>query len=200
MIVADFVTPKQFSYIRGLAAQRNWQSAPTTVSLAIKKVNRAKDWSTAEVLRKDASAAISFLLSPQAPAVVTTAPAKTVTAVNTVNVWQTLTASLAPLPISKYALPKIEDPSEYVFYEIVQRADGRRFLNRLQGAPGTWHRVFLPAAQQVTIAKRIAEDPTKHGTAYCAKFTRCCACDSPLSNAKSIAEAMGPVCRKKFKW
>jgi len=199
------ITPKQFDLIRKLATERDWSDAPTLRSMTIKMVVRAEDWTRCSVRRLDASAAIDYLLSPLAPKIqgvaaqdtgvqgTTGAPPKS-TPMN----WFEVKTVLTPLPLSKYA---VEHESGVVqFFEVVERKNGARFLNKLQGAPGDWHRVWLNPEQQVTIGKIIAEDPTRYATAYCEKFTRCSACDSPLSVAASIAAAMGPVCRKKFQW
>lgn len=194
------ITTKQFNFMRDLAAQRDWSTAPTELSIAIKQVARAATHAEVEqqVPRKTASSAISFLLSPQAPKVA--ASAQSAASAPSQVTWGGVQTTLAAIPTSKYAIESTKLPGTYVFFEIVQRKNGTRFVNKLQGAPGDWKRIYLTPAQALKVAEKVAENPTAHATKYCEIFTRCSACDSPLSNAKSIAEAMGPVCRKKFKW
>lgn len=202
-IAADaWITDKQFNMIRTLADERDWSSAPGLISVTIKMVTRAEKWVPDGIVRRQAaSGAIDYLLKAPKKATSTltaAAPASTVSA------WQQIKTVLhsAGVPTAKYALPwdSTDESSPPIFIEVVWRKSGGVFVNKLQGAPGTWHRVWLAAPQQLEWAKRIAKDPTKYAVLYSQKFTRCAACDSPLSNAKSIAEAMGPVCRKKFKW
>lgn len=206
------ITNKQFHMLKSLIQERDWRIAPSTVSAAIKAVRRftpspSDPLALPNVKRQAASDAISFLLRPSTPKVAaksaTVVPAKPAqsTPVTTPSAWYSVATALQPLPLSKYAIKKAnDDPHDFTFVEIVQRKNGARFLNLLVGAPGDWKRQFLSAAQQLHYTKIIAVSPTAYATAYCKHFTRCSCCDSPLSKAVSIAAAMGPVCRKKFKW
>lgn len=203
----SWVTEKQFDLVRKLDGERDWYRAPGLVSVTIKRITRAQKYQEVSkiVRRVAASDAIDYLLktapkkiSDDAPPSVDLKPV----AKPHVSLWQQLKDTLVDAPAAKYALPcdPADADSDIVFLEVVRRKNGGVFVNKLLGAPGDWHRAWLTPAQQLDWAKRITEDPTKHATTYCVKFTRCAACDSPLSNAQSIAEAMGPVCRKKFKW
>lgn len=104
---------------------------------------------------------------------------------------------LAQLPISKYALPR-RDGTGWDFFELVERKTGRRFINRLLGAPGDWRREFMASRLMFAAARAIARDPLASAVAYAKEHGRCSVCDSPLSDPKSIAQSMGPVCAKRF--
>lgn len=192
------ITDKQRNLIAKLADERDWSSAPTSVSLIIRRVRHAiRDDVPCTVKRQAASSAIDYLLKPlMAP------PLATVTvSTSTISKWEILTKLLANLPISKYAVWS-KQTNQWEFIEIrEQKSTKKRYLNKLLGAPGHWawaHGITID--WMILMAEIIAKDPTKFAVNYCEQFTRCSACDSPLSNAKSIAEAMGPTCRKKFKW
>jgi Family of unknown function (DUF6011) len=215
------ITEKQQGWIKKLADEKDWSEAPLDVSLAIRKIRRAKDGELADVLRLTASKTIDFLLAPTTPKAVVAAPAPgystdqeagalldavtgSAPSYTSQNIWLELNMKLETLPTSKYAIPLSDtNPNDLLFVEVVERkTTKKRYINKLIGAPGDWKRVFgwTDADKQLAIAKQIAEDPTKYVKIYCQKFTRCSCCDSPLSVAKSIAAAMGPVCSKKFQW
>ena len=192
------ITWKQFTWLRDLAAGKDWSQAPTDVSITIKKVTRFKSELEGDVpedvRRLAASQAINFLLKIKTPTTPSSTPGFT-------SAWANLANILAELPLSKYAVEREDEPGVFDFYEVVERkTTKKRYLNRLLGCPGDWKRVFISAAQGVPIAELIKIDPAKFATLYCQKFTRCSCCDAPLSDAKSIAQSMGPVCSKKFKW
>jgi len=116
-----------------------------------------------------------------------------------------LNAVLASIPASRYALPnvgagKAADGSwlRWDFFEVVERRGGRRYLNRLVGAPGDWSREWLSLTLQTYAAGHIAEDPRSAAIAYAQQHGRCAVCDAPLSNPESIARSMGPICAKRF--
>lgn len=192
------ITDKQKNLIAKLADERDWLNAPTSISLVIRRVRHAiRDNVPCTVKRQAASRAIDYLLKPStivAPAIVTASTP-------TVSKWQQLATLLADLPISKYAVWSTQT-LEWTFIEVrEQKSTKKRYLNKLLGAPGHWAWASgITVDWMISMAEIIAKDPTKFATNYCNEFTRCSACDSPLSNAKSIAEAMGPVCRKKFTW
>ena len=50
-----------------------------------------------------------------------------------------LATTLARLPLSRYALSRVAD-GEWDFFEVVERANGPRYVNRLVGSPGDWRR------------------------------------------------------------
>lgn len=185
------LTTNQFIWIRDLAKTRDWSLAPVAISMPLKKVIRAATPNQSNVTRQVASNVITYLLDAKKP----------VTASTTPSGWNELAQILATLPVSKYAV--WSSVGEYwVFVEVrEQKSTGKRYLNKLLGAPGHWAWANgLSITWMLSMAKTLAKNPTAHALNYCEQFTRCSACDSPLSNAKSIAEAMGPVCRKKFNW
>jgi len=109
-----------------------------------------------------------------------------------------LVQALAALPVSKFAL--LRKDGAYDFFEVVERKSGRRFLNQLVGAPGDWNRKRLIPHVQVIAAEHFAEDVDGALRAYVEQHGRCCRCDAKLSSGKSIADMVGPVCRKKLGW
>ena len=199
------ITDKQADLIAKLTGEKDWSLAPTEVSITIKKVSRAfkivnddeRRAALDQVKRLAASKAIDFMLSTgKAPTAATAAPAAT-----GISKWHQLSVLLAQLPVSKYAV--WSNSGEYwTFVEVrEQKTTNKRYLNKLLGAPGHWNWASgLSVEWMISMAQTLLASPTQCAVNYCEQFTRCSACDSPLSNAKSIAEAMGPVCRKKFKW
>ncbi|OFW55830.1 MAG: hypothetical protein A2Y75_05285 [Candidatus Solincola sediminis] len=109
-----------------------------------------------------------------------------------------LNATLGQLPVSRYALPRKNDPDVWDFFELVERKNGRRFMNRLLGSPGDWRRDYLCAELQIAAARAIALDPRASAVAYAKRHRRCAVCDAPLSHPTSIEFSMGPTCRKRF--
>jgi len=196
------ITAPQSDLITKLAQERDWQAAPQSVITTITQVAcRPADVPLAPVLRQAASDAIDFLMKCPQTVAAQQAWSTKPTATKSSQSWTSLQADLADLPVSKYAIPSTADPSVPVFFEIVVRKTSKiRFVNKLFGAPGDWRRVYLTPAQAKHVIAKVQEDPTRWATWYCERFKRCSACDSPLSNAKSLAESMGPVCRKKFQW
>lgn len=99
------------------------------------------------------------------------------------------------LPLSKYALGHGETLR---FYEIVERRGGRRFMNRLIGAPGDWDRKFVHSSKIAEEAQLIRLDPAAAAKRFAEEFTCCSVCLSPLSDETSRTLGLGPVCRKRF--
>lgn len=98
--------------------------------------------------------------------------------------------------VGRYAL---KEDDRWVFYEVVERKTGRRFLNRLIGAPSDWQRQFLPPMIQRSVAREILEMGSKASAlAYAEQHGRCSMCNSPLSDPKSILRSMGPTCAGRF--
>jgi Family of unknown function (DUF6011) len=205
------ITHKQFNLIKKLASERDWhRRADVSISLLIKTVMRftpsADDPDALPpVKRALASQAISYMLDPKSAPPVTPTTSKNIHVPVTSGAfpgkWNELTDLLAKLPISKYAVWS-ESLKCWTFLEVREhKMTKKRYLNKLLGAPGTWAwATGVSVNWMVEMATVLLASPTQYALNYCEQFTRCSACDSPLSNAKSIAEAMGPVCRKKFTW
>ena len=216
------ISEKQFNYIRNLALEKsNWaDTVDGPTSRVIKFVTRATEYLLVpdSITRADGSKAIDFLIKlPKATPIITattSAPAAT-----TNMSWQEIKsqaiALLDTVPAAykgvKYAIKNTDakSPNTWVFYE-VKECKGKRYLNRLLGAPGGWNRQYVKYADYANIVERIknAVYTTKEGEhltgpmAAAARFSDtyevCACCGAKLSNGKSIAAKFGPVCVKKF--
>lgn len=221
MTATPEITAKQVTFLRNLAKEKDWSGLDVAKVRLIKTVVRAEtnEDGTLKVFvpRKDVSPVINSLLGCKKIEVAAPAPAPgTPTAELT---WaQKKAAAIALLnevPAAykgvKYAVPNTDPKATntWVFYE-VKEYKGKRYLNRLQGAPGDWHRAWVKYEDYAGIIDRIKthEYTTKEGEklagpmAAAARFSDtyeiCACCGAKLSNAKSIAEKFGPVCAKKF--
>jgi hypothetical protein len=191
------ITEKQFSYIRDLAAKRDWREAiDTSSSITIKMVLRHPEWSstthTLDVSIKDASHAIGALLRCKPIVATASVPSAQVTT----SPYVQLKELLADTPSARYALQN--DDGAWIFYRVVRKKSGAVFVNRLVGAPGDWMNVFISIEHQLGASKRIAANPKAAAIAFSQQAKRCSVCASPLSDEKSLADSMGPVCAKKF--
>lgn len=104
---------------------------------------------------------------------------------------------LSEIPTAKYCLT-YKPTGELYFFEVVERKNGRRFVNRLIGAPGDWKRVWLDYANTAAIVNAIHRDVKGAAKSFADQFTCCAKCQSPLSDAKSRSLGLGPDCRKAF--
>lgn len=227
-IMTDPITPKQVKFLKSLADERDWSGLDVEKVRLIKTVIRSEineDGSlTAFVAKKATSPVIDALLNscPKKPVATTAAP--TYPASVTAPAGQELTwaqikanaiALLAEVPASykgiKYAVPNTDKNSQsaFVFYE-VKEYKGKRYLNRLQGAPGDWTRKFVKYADYAGIVERIKTaayvtnenesltGPMAAAARFSDMYTICACCGAKLSNGKSIAKKFGPTCAKKF--
>lgn len=182
-------TEKQLSFIIDLAAKRDWPVAAGRPSETVFDVlgNVGSD-DPKFVSRSEASQAIDFLLSCRPKTTATRAANDAaLAAVEHVGV--------------KFALRR-KDTNEVNFFEIVQRKSGRRFVNMLIGHPGEWQRVHLTVANQAAAARAFHADEKAGMDLYADEFRVCSKCDSPLSDERSRAARLGPVCAKNlgFDW
>ncbi len=123
----------------------------------------------------------------------------------------------AALPTCKYIVTG--DAGQKVHVEVVERRNGRRFVNVLVGAPGDWRRQNVAYATQVLLAQKIRTatytdrveindewvvrhltGPEAAAVRYSREHRRCSACESPLSDQSQpgYAVGLGPVCRRRF--
>lgn len=193
-------TGRQVDYIRDLAAKRStWQTFMQVGDLVAEAetvfdvLGNVGNPDPKFISRREASAAIDALLRvrPDAP----TAPRSDVPAGE-------LAALLAAVPLSRYALPRVADPEVLDFFEVVERKNHRRYLNRLLGCPGDWRREHLDTRLQALAARHIGEDPVAAARAYSLHFTRCARCEAPLSDPRSRACGFGHDCAQHYgvKW
>jgi hypothetical protein len=112
------------------------------------------------------------------------------------SLYDQLQHLLSTIPQAKYA---IQNPDgDWDFYQIKQTKQKTYWLYRLQGAPGDWNRIWIKITPALKIAKLIGANPKAAAFAYSEQHEECSACGAKLSVAKSITQAMGPVCIKKF--
>lgn len=109
-----------------------------------------------------------------------------------------LAGLLVKLPLSRYALRRANDLDTWDFFEVVEREDGRRYVNQLLGSPADWNRKMLTRELQFAAATHILEAPKASAIEYARQHGRCAVCNSHLSDPASIARSMGPVCARRF--
>ena len=214
--VTNTITWNQYSYINQLTNDRDWSKISTAVRDLINQITSWKFTDAFELANakntlveiKDANIVIKALLccrpTPAAIAAynakkmhVSTpvvAPAPVIKAIT----WADVNAALLDVIPCKYAILKADDSGEYVFYEVRKTPNKKMSIYRLQGAPGDWHRINMTPAAALNVIARIKVDAKAAAKKYGELYTTCAKCDSPLSNAKSIEQQMGPVCIKYF--
>ena len=215
MTATPEITPKQVKFLKSLATERDWTGLDVASVRLIKTVNRSElneDGSLVTFVdRKLVSPVINKLLACPKIAVAP-APGKPAAELTWAEVKANAQALLLEVPASykgiKYAVPTA-DNAGYVFYE-VKEYKGKRYLNRLQGAPGDWNRKFVKYADYAGVIERIKDaayttiegealtGPMAAAARFSDMYTICACCGAKLSNAKSIADKFGPVCSKKF--
>lgn len=216
MTATPEITPKQVTFLRNLAKEKDWSKLDVAKVRLIKTVVRAEtnEDGTLKVFvpRKDVSSVINSLLGCKkievAPTATPTYPAAATAPAGQELTWAQIKANalalLDTVPAAykgiKYAIPNTDPKSHntWVFYE-VKEYKGKRYLNRLQGAPGDWNRQFVAYKDYAGIIQRIKDmGPKASAFKFSEIYTVCACCGAPLSNGKSIAEGFGPVCIKKF--
>lgn len=105
---------------------------------------------------------------------------------------------------SKYAIPgsllavvmpdSIKD-DELLFLE-VKTYKGRRYLNRLHGAPGDFTRTRFPMATGAVLLKFIKGRHVEFAQLFGEHYTCCGRCAAPLTDKLSRELHVGPECRK----
>lgn len=173
-LTLPLATDRQVAFIKSLEDERNWIGAFDGEAYeTVMNVLSGK-----QISKREASVAISALLAaPRKPR-----PGAGV--------------DLTDLPLSKYALEG--ENGWLVFVEIVERRGGRRYMNRLIGAPGDWNRGRLPLSVIKGYAATIAEDPAQAALRFAEEFTCCAVCLAPLSDEESRRLGLGPICRRRF--
>lgn len=211
------ITGPQRKYLNSLVKERDWSLADMVTVRVAKIVSRPdKDGNLVTfVSKKEASTAITALLSCKSVVVAPTAAAATDAPLTWAQVKANAIALLDTVPASykgiKYAVPNTDTKSvnTFVFYE-VREYKGKRYLNHLLGAPGDWNREFVPYKNYAGILQRIKDaayttnedealtGPMAAAARFSDMYTICACCGAKLSNGKSIAAKFGPVCITKF--
>lgn len=166
---------KQLAFINSLIGAREIPVAGKTPDEATVLARIEDVMGGKPVAKHEASACIDYLLK-QPKKVVATGP-------------------LAELPLSKYALVVGGDLR---FYEVVQRASGKRYLNGLVGAPGDFARRDLQFAERQVVVAQLLANPVAAIAAFGKHFVVCGKCSSPLTDEVSRELGIGPVCRGKL--
>lgn len=180
-------TEPQKAYIRTLAAQRPaWKDYTDRITMIISTVLMDED----VVSKGDASLAIERLLSIK--------PAVAITKIDHAKATVTNTLIDLNLPESRYALPRVDGTGWDFFQVCKSKKTGNYYVVQLLGSPGDWHRKWLTPSLQVLAAKHIAEAPKESAIQYAKQHGRCAVCDAHLSDPISIAQSVGPVCKKRF--
>jgi hypothetical protein len=177
------ITEKQVTYIKDLADKRDWIGANLPIEFRRVITNILID--NLNIPRKLAS--------------------QTIDALQAVKPWTKPTSDftelqdiLKSLPLSRYALPRV-DGTGWDFFEISEwKQTKTRFIQRLLGNPGDWNRAKLSPKLAYAAAKHIAEAPKDAAVQYAKQHGRCAVCNAFLSDPDSIAQGLGPVCAKRF--
>ena len=80
----------------------------------------------------------------------------------------------------------------------VKRADDQTYLGKIMG--GRFERRLECSPVEATAIAEAAADPYNAAIAYGRKYSRCSVCNAALSDPKSVARGIGPVCAAKFGW
>lgn len=158
-------TEKQLAFITTLAGERGAQIDPNVLTTLTKAT--ASDMIT------------SLLAQPKAT-----------TAKVAVATTDTLAAALQGIVVGKYAL----GPEPLRFVEVVERKSGKRYLNELKGAPGTFTRLHLPYSVALGLAQEVAVDQLRAAKAFADHYSRCARCLAELTDELSRARGIGPHC------
>ena len=92
--------------------------------------------------------------------------------------------------------PNLKITGDLLFLE-VKTYKGKRYLNRLQGAPGDFTRSWVgDYATGTGLLKFIAGRHVEFAGLFAKHFSVCGRCASPLTDQKSRETGIGPECRK----
>lgn len=176
-------SPAQISFINDLCAKRD---VPATLKATINQ-----DFAE-HVTSRQASAYIDLLK---------TLPYKKADGPSPMDAYREAIAAVEP---SKYAIPggylavlapDLVKDRDHLFLE-VKNYKGKRYLNRLHGAPGDFTRSRLPLEVAVRLLKFIANRHVEFAQEFGRVYAVCGRCAAPLTDAKSREVHIGPECRK----
>lgn len=193
------MSTKQQNFILRLLSERNWAEyvhgdISNFIEYTLHNSNPDNAHDVKFVSSFDASRTIRRLLSCPFAATVTQ-PVDTKKALFT-----SLQVTLKDVAPGFYALPRRDDPSVWDFFEVVQRDNGVRWVNLLQGNPGDFKRLNLELGLQNAAARAVAGDVVAAAKAFAERSGSCPRCNSPLTKAKSLVAKIGPHCAKVWGW
>ncbi len=99
------------------------------------------------------------------------------------------------IPAGKYALVRKDGGLD--FLEVV-KVNGRDWVNRLHGAPGSFRVERLSYQLMYFAARHLSGDLVGSAQRFGRHFAVCGRCDSPLTDPKSRALGLGPHCKKAY--
>lgn len=118
--------------------------------------------------------------------------------------WQKFLAEFEGVENSKYAIkgaylaaiPSLGIGDNDMLFLEVKTWQGKRYLNRLTGAPGDFVRTRFPLAEGTLLLKFIKGRHVEFAQAFGEHYTVCGRCAAPLTDAESRRVHLGPDCRK----
>lgn len=184
--MTNIVTPKQTAFINSLVAER-----------AIDTALAALVASVATTL--EASLVIGRLLA--APRKARALPARSPEYSEYLN-------ALNAVEISKYAVPTKYLHAAFPEFATALRGDllflevrnyeGKRYFNRLVGAPGGFSRYRIPAKTATGLLKFIAGRHVEFASLFGQHYSVCGRCAAELTDEESRRTGFGPTCRAIF--
>ena len=114
--------------------------------------------------------------------------------------------ALAAVEVSKYAVPTrylVAFPGfarmqgDLLFFE-VRNYGGKRYLNRLVGAPGAFSRYRVGRADALGLLRLIKGRHIEFAGLFAEHYKCCGRCAAPLTDQTSRETGFGPECRKAF--
>jgi hypothetical protein len=199
-MTAKPASPKQINWIRDMLAERpNWYDLLNgqTYETAFDILGNVNNPDPKFVAMHEARTLIDTLLKMKA-----TKPSKSSSV--TPSPFTRLQALLKNVKPGYYALPREDGTDTFDFFRVVEiekgQWAGKRFVNRLVGAPGSWDRVKPTMPQQLEITRKIAVDVDESAKLYAAKHRRCCRCNADLSHPRSQVALIGEKCAGIWGW
>ncbi len=104
------------------------------------------------------------------------------------------------VPSGHYALRRPDGTVDFlrVYRENEGRHNQRDWIVRLQGAPGSFAEIKMPYRLMYLAAGHLTKDLRAASILFGQETRTCGVCNSPLTNEKSRAAGIGPVCAKRF--
>jgi len=123
---------RSIKFLTDLATKRDWRNVlqGQLYETALDALGNVGNPDPKFISQREASKAIDALLKIKPPAQVVGVGVNTHVGFAAVD-HSLLTQVLATLPLSKYALPRRSDPTIWDFFEVIERKNGTRYLNRL---------------------------------------------------------------------
>ena len=240
MITPTKITDKQHNYLVDLAAKRsNWITILKGDLYEIvmdvllneqarleKKLDLSSSVTEKFISLKNASAAISKMLTVRPDPIAPVAPVTSPTLKEAATKWieqasaaDAPTQPAAPTPLErlrrliaafpdgkhlKFAVKSDAGVWEFFSLDTVNSKYNEgtyRTFRKLIGAPGAWQRTPLRVTQQLPIVRRIlAVGWEQAAKDYATEHGRCARCDAHLSDERSIAAKVGEHCAGEWGW